>query len=164
MAHVTFKIFSWSALVAGIYVLASQLIPLKLLLTVLNGAFLGLAILVIITYFPLLCRMVAINKFDRTSQMTLAIAVLWCSLIVNRVWWAVYNIMGKPAAWSNSSFVGLVIVLGGASAILFVSAPGNPPVKIDRSPFDGFNRKAIFLFAIIGGLVGGLSTIWVTIF
>ncbi len=151
----TGKLVLWALVMTAIYILASYFVPRTLLISVLNGMFLGVAGAVTIVYAPLVFFSLRDNNFGRGVQLSVGIALLWLSLILSRAWAFYYRHLGSPAELLQSPVIGYFILLAFVAGCLFVTAPGYvPPIPATKIPFGGRNRILLLLFAIAGGIVG----------
>lgn len=102
------------------YTVVSMLVPTWLLLSALNGAFMGVTFTVMVIYWPLMWRALRVLPFDRSSHLALGIGLIWLSLTVSRGFsiWSRYS-SPEFAAYSTSmnnpffGYVGLLAIMGG---------------------------------------------------
>lgn len=138
-----------------IYTIGLAFIPVKLFIAILNGIFIGITVAVAIVYMPLICWTMRQKNFDRVSQLAIGIGCLWAGLFGNRVW-ALYNrLYGNASDALNSPVVAAMIFIAIAGGILFVTAPGYPPVgdyTSDHEPWGGKNRNLLISLSTIGGI------------
>lgn len=144
----------WALGLAVAFMLLSTFIPRVMLLTILNGIFLGIVAATLIVYSPLIWLTFRKVGFDRVSQLSLGVGLLFLSIAAQRLYWIIWHVYGTPASWqSNPVLAGIayVSIIGGA---LFVTAPGFPPANSPEPiVLGGSNRKLLLILGGLGGVV-----------
>jgi hypothetical protein len=161
MCFTRYKLVLWALFAACLYVLLAYTVPAVTLIAILNGIFLGVAVAVTIVYAPLIWFSMFKFKFDRVSQLSVGIGLLWFSVIAQRFWSFLFRYKGSPEAWLNGYFISAIGFVSIIAGILFVTAPAYPPdPPIEPIDLWGGNRKLL----IVLGLLGGISTFVLSIY
>jgi hypothetical protein len=146
----TAKLLIWAVIASILFLIAKIFIPNPPLINLLNGIFFGVSVAVAIVYSPLIRYSLTYNKFDRVSQLSIGIGLIWVSMAFQRLWAGYNRFFGSPLNAANSTETALIVYIAILGGILFVSAPGyadtQPPV------FGGENRKLLLIFGMLGGL------------
>lgn len=153
------KVILWAMLLAIVFVVVSSILPRIELMTILNGIFLGIVVAVVIVYSPLIWVTVRKPKFDRVSQLSLGIGLLWLSIAGQRLYWIIWHSYGAPNEWRSNPFLAAMVFLSIVGGCLFVTAPGYPPETSEETiELLGSNRNMLLFLGAIGGLITfGLS-------
>jgi len=148
------KVFSWAWLIAGLFSIVAYFVPRVLLTSVLNGMFLGVFVAVAIVYMPLVWYSVRKGSFDRVSQLSVGIALLWVSVAGQRIYWLIWQANGLPQSWQFNQLLSGLILLSIIGGGLFVTAPGYPPDGVsDPIGVWGANRRLLLWLGALGGLI-----------
>lgn len=151
-----FTLILWAIGLSLAYFAVSLVVSPPYLINILNGIFIGIVIAVIIVYAPLVKESVISNKFDRTSQLSIGIGVLWLSIAMSRIWSAYYSYKGSSIQLLNHPIIGYITFLAIIGGILFVTAPGYYLDGEKRPNFGGKNLKLVVSFAILGGILASI--------
>lgn len=144
----------WALALALVFVVLSTFVPRVTLLTILNGVFLGIVAATLIVYSPLIWLTFRKVGFDRVSQLSLGVGLLFLSIASQRLYWIIWHIYGTPPSWQSNpvlAAIAFVSIIGGA---LFVTAPGFPPANSPEPiVLGGSNRKLLLILGGLGGVV-----------
>jgi hypothetical protein len=147
------RLFMWASIYAAIFVVLALIFPRVVLLTLLNGIFLGIVVAVAIVYAPLLWLTIRRNSVDRVSQLALAISLIWISVAGQKLYWLIWQGNGMPVEWRSNQFLALFTFLSIIGGGLFVSAPGYPSEdNHSLAEFWGANRNLLLVLGTIGGV------------
>jgi hypothetical protein len=151
------KLVAWTAALAALFMLLVFLIEPRQLIDILNGVFLGVAIAVTMVYGPLLFHTLKHSTFDRVSQLSVGISVLWFAAVLSRAYSAYYRYMGGGDTMLNSPVVSAVSYLCIVAGILFITAAGK---KARHSrvacALNSGGKTLLLVFGAIGGLLSFL--------
>jgi hypothetical protein len=161
MRFTRYKLAMWAVFAVCLYALLAYTVPAVMLIAVLNGIFLGVAVAVTIVYAPLIWFSMFKYKFDRVSQLSVGIGLLWFSVIAQRFWSFLFRYNGSPESWLNGYFISAIGFVSIIAGVLFVTAPAYPD-EPPLTPIDlwGGNRKLLILL----GLAGGVTTFVLSIY
>jgi hypothetical protein len=161
MCFTRYKLAMWAFFAFSVYVLLAYFVPSVTLIAILNGVFLGVAVAVTIVYAPLIWFSIFKFKFDRVSQLSVGIGLLWFSVISQRFWSFLFRYYGSQQDWLNGYFISAVTFVSIIAGGLFVTAPGYPP-EPPIEPIDlwGSNRRLLTLLGIIGGVAAFALSIY----
>lgn len=148
----TARIVMWAAFLTAGYFLLAKIVTPTLLLDVINGAFLGVLVAVFIVYSPLVWDSLWNSKFDRVSQLSIGIGLLWLSIGMTKGWEGFIKYSGNPACLANHPLVGYIAFVAVCAGSLFVTAPGYHSTATPI-PFGGGNRKLLLIFGALGAFV-----------
>lgn len=130
------------------YVLLSYLVPARLLMIPLTGAFIGASLLVMVIYAPLFWQ-AARRVGSRVGLLAIGMGLLWASLVGRSLVSAFYRVKGQETAMLDQPLTGFFVVMGVVGALLHVAAPGYPAEGF-RTKFGGRYR-----WFIVGAVVAG---------
>lgn len=134
-----------------VYWIAAIIVPPSVLRDVFNSLAFGTAIIITITWFPSAARAMKEGADSGEWQLILAIFIVWCVVLAQRVYVIAFNWAGRPDAWADSAISGFWPYSYMISGLLFLSAPGVTDDKI--------GGRAIWsiVFAVaIGSLIAGI--------
>ncbi len=143
------------------YSLTSFFVEEPPFINLLNGIFFGVSVAVSIVYAPLFLHSIQHPQFDRVSQLSIGIGLVWLSLLCQRLWNTANRYYGSADGAVNSPITGFIIFMAIVGGSLFVTAPGytlGPP----PSRFMGKNRNMLVILAIIGGTLTTVIYLLVT--
>jgi len=148
------KLIMWAAIHICFFILISTFVPRLILMTVLNGVFLGIVVAVTIVYLPIVWQTFRKNEVDRVSQLAIGISLIWASIAGQRLYWIIWHNYGMPESWRSNpflAFMSFISIIGGG---LFVTAPGFPPSNsTEEAEFWGTNRNMLVALGVLGGVV-----------
>ena len=143
------------------YVALASFFPTRVMITAVNGASIGAAILVSIIYAPLFWS--SVRKIEnRVGFLAIGMGCLFVHFIATRLLSSYYRMIGREDLLTNHPLVGFLAVVGLVGIILHAVAPGYPPQGF-RERFGGRYRLFIVAFLIVGAIValaltfGGLN-------
>jgi hypothetical protein len=142
----------WALILTVIYSAVSFFVEEPPLINLLNGVFFGVSVAVAIVYAPLFIHSIHHPKFDRVSQLSIGIGLVWLSLLCSRLWTTANRYYGNTEEVVNSPITGFIVFMAIVGGSLFVTAPGytiGPP----PSKFMGKNRNLLVTLAAFGGLL-----------
>jgi hypothetical protein len=146
----TSKAVGWFAGLSIAYFLATLVVPLPKLINVLNGAFLGVGVLVTVIYAPLFWRSVRKSELDRVALLAIGIGSLWAAYVGSRAVSAYYrNFGGDVSKAFNNPWVGYFILIALAAGVLHVIAPGYPADGV-KGKFGGRYRWYVIAALAVG--------------
>jgi hypothetical protein len=137
----------------GVYLLLASLMSTDLLVEVMNGLFLGMAVVVTVVFFPLIKRALAQREFDRVAQLTVGIVLSWVSMLLSRsvnTYGKIFDVPGKAA---GSWLVAVAAYLAILSGILHITAPGMVDDRLK------YNKGFLALAAALGAVAAAVA-IW----
>lgn len=146
---VTNRVLVIGAAVSLAYVVATQLFSMADIFDVLNGAFLGVAVLVTAVYAPAFWNSV-LKIGDRAAILAIGVGLVWASYIGSRFISIIYRLMGRSDELINNEFVGFCVVMAVVGGILHVAAPGYPADANEKTRLGGSYRTYIILGVFLG--------------
>lgn len=133
------------------YWIAALFVPAAILRDVFNALAFGAAVIIAITWAPAAWRGLREGGDTGEWQLILAVFIIWCVVMTQRVYIGLFNYLGRPEGWSTSPITGFWPYSFMIAGSLFIIAPG---VKAD-----GFRSRAVWSLVAagaIGGLVAGI--------
>ena len=144
------KLALWAIVLFFGFIIVDRFTSNPMMITILNGVFFGVSLAVLIVYLPLIIYTLRHNIFDRVSQLSIGVGLIWLALVSQRVL-AMYNrFYGSAENAANSPYTEFNIFLAIIGGALFVSAPGYDNL-VPR--FAGSNRELMIFFGIAGGVI-----------
>jgi hypothetical protein len=130
MKITTPKLVLWAVVLISLFIFIEKFTNTVMVITILNGVFFGISFAVLIVYLPLIIYTIRHNIFDRVSQLSIGVGLIWLALV--------------------SPYTEFNIFLAIVGGVLFVSAPGYDN-KLPR--FAGSNRELMIILGITGGII-----------
>jgi hypothetical protein len=150
MKITTPKLVLWAVVLISLFIFIEKFTNTVMVITILIGVFFGISFAVLIVYLPLIIYTIRHNIFDRVSQLSIGVGLIWLALVSQRVL-AMYNrFYGSAEGAANSPYTEFNIFLAIVGGVLFVSAPGYDN-KLPR--FAGSNRELMIILGITGGII-----------
>ena len=128
------------------YLMLNAMLPAALLIQLLNAAFFGVSVAVLLSLLPLVMRAISHAQFDRISQLSVGIAISWFAIVIMHLNVVLWRSLNHPHWLFNSpltSFASFLAIIGG---ILYIAAPGLLNVR------DKQNR-GILVFSVVTGII-----------
>lgn len=125
MKAITSNRAAWTAFASlAFYWVLAAIVPTPILREVFNSLSLGVALMVVITWFPATARAFRHGAGGGEGQLVIAIFLAFAVLTFQRVYVIVLNTMANPQWLRDSSISGFVPYLITIVGILFLIAPG----------------------------------------
>jgi len=129
------------------YFAVVNIVPPPVVITTLNGAAIGAAVLVSMIYAPLFWA--STKKLEsRVGILAIGMGCLFASFIGTRILSTVYRVIGRSDELVNHVLVGYLSLMGLVGIVLHVVAPGYPPTGF-KEKFGG--RYRWFIVLALGG-------------
>lgn len=145
------NVVKYGLVVSLSYVALSSFLSPRIMITAVNGASIGVAMLVSVIYAPLFWS--SVRKIEnRVGFLAIGMGCLFVHFIATRLLSSYYRMIGREDLLTNHPLVGFLAVVGAVGIILHAVAPGYPPQGF-RERFGGKYRYFIVAFLIGGAIV-----------
>lgn len=139
----TRKLFIYSVLATGTFILLRTLLPFGVMTELLNGVFLGMTGAVCIVFAPLFWRAVRDRAFDRVTQLTFGIILNMAALFLMRGVSVASRTFGSDAV-RDTLWPALAVYLAILGATLHITAPGMVDEQLR------YNRSILLVALLVG--------------
>lgn len=137
------RLMAFSALASMIlFAVMVLVVPTSDLIELLNGLFLGLAVLVGIVWGPGLARtLVSRGPVNRVKLFAAGIGCIWLSVLLQRLLSFAYRYFGRPDGWTDHWAWSLAIWLAMMGAVYHIAASGTD----DTGRFNDPERLLLYI-------------------
>lgn len=125
-----------------LFLMLAFTVPTENLIELLNGLFLGLALLVGIVWGPGLVKtLISRGPIDRVKLLAGGIGCVWLSVIFQRVLSFTYRYFGRPDGWTDHPAWAFAIWLAMMGAVYHITASGTD----EKGKFNDPERLLLYI-------------------
>lgn len=127
-------LFWFTFFAVATYIVLWAVFPLSMLIDLINGLFFGVCISVLMVLIPLVGRAIVTPTFDRVSQLTMGMFIVWIAVTTMRAF-SVFRRATEQTNLVNSPVISAASWMAIIGGLLYISAPGMVGPELKHNKF-----------------------------